>query len=172
MILCGTLELLPEKILPLSIVQNFKMLQLNILRYRSSHFIIFVLLLLMLGPAQSSWCIHDGDAIAVPDMLFKDCHYVPLACLASSGMPMEQSNDASPVDCDDCLDLTFEEYASTISQNYQSDLTFTPNIAYFQPPSMVLLEPTQSRSFLFLAQQPFRKSLNLHRSIQSTVLII
>jgi hypothetical protein len=148
------------------------MLRFHTLQYRSSHFILFVLFLLLLGPVQSSWCFQDGDVTVIPDKLLRDCHLVPSTCLTSSGMFIEQTDGTLPTNCDACLDLTFEDVALTVLQDQASALTFTAEIAHFQPPSMVLLESARTRLILSQEKHRFLEDLKLHRSIQSTRLII
>lgn len=158
--------------LPMLLKNITKMIWVQTVKYLSRHLAIFILFFLILGPAQSSWCFQEGNATAVPDTLLKDCHLVPTACLTTADILMERGSDETPVDCNNCLDLTFEDFASVIPHNNTTDFTFTLDIAYFQPPSMVSLEPANSLLFIVQAREPSRKSLNLHKSIQSTILLI
>lgn len=150
----------------------FKMSRQNTLKFGNSYLVFFVLLLLTLVPAQGSWCFQGGDAVMVPDTLMTDCHLVPSVCLTSSNMPMDQGQEATPADCNECLDLSFEEVVSLCSQDSISDIVFAPGISYFQFPSVVLLEGSHSHALFSHVKRPLKASLNLHRSIQSTVLII
>lgn len=148
------------------------MFWLNILKFRTSCLTFLVLLLLTLIPVQNSWCFQDGDVTVVPDTLLRDCHFIPSTCLTSSVMFMEQTDGRLPTNCNDCLDLTFEDVALTVLHDQTSALTFTAEIAYFQPPSMVFWESTRTRQIISQEKHRFLEDLNLHRSIQSTVLII
>lgn len=148
------------------------MSRLNILKFRNSYLTFLVLLLLTLSPAQSTWCFQDGDVSVVPDTLLRDCHLVPSTCLTSSGMFMEETDGKFPNNCDDCQDLTFEDVALTVLQDQTSALSFTAEIAYFQPPSIALMEPVKSHLSIHQEKLYFSGALSLHRSIQSTILII
>ncbi len=149
------------------------MFRLHTLKYRTSQLTFFVLLLLVVGPAQNSWCFQDGAATVVPDTLVRDCHFNPSGCFTSTNMVMEKgSGTSSPIECDECLDLSSEDFASISIQDRNCGLVCSPCVAYFQPPSVVSLEATNSLSLISHARRPLRTSLNLHRSIQSTVLII
>lgn len=149
------------------------MLKLNILKIQGSYLTFLVLLLLTLGPAQSSWCFHNGDAtLIVPEMLITDCHPVPSVCLTSANIHPGQDTGATPEDCNECLDLSFEEVASLCIQGSFSDIAFVLGISYFQPPSVQFGDTYQSHSFITHVKRPLKAKLNLHRSIQSTVLII
>lgn len=148
------------------------MSRLNILKFRSNHLAFLVLLLMMLGPAQSSWCFQDGDVTIVPDTLLTDCHSVPSVCVTSTNMIMGQGNRVTPVDCNECLDLSFEEISSIGIQDRNFDLVYNPVIAYIQLQSVEGLEFNTSLKSVSHLKRPLRASLNLHWSIQSTILII
>lgn len=149
------------------------MVWLNILKLKSSYFIFLVLLLLTLGPAKSSWCFHNGDAtFIVPETLITDCHPVPSTCLTSANMHSVQGDEANPEDCNECIDLSFEEVASLCIQDNVFDIVFVPVIFSFQPPSGLFVDESNFHSFLTHVKRPLRANLNLHRSIQSTILII
>lgn len=150
----------------------FKMSRLTILKPRNSYLTFLMLLLLMLGPAQNSWCLQDGDATLVPDTIITDCHSVPSVCVTSTSILIEQGGEATPADCKECFDLSFEEVATLCIQNSISDIQFAPGIFYLQTPSVLFGEASQSHSFISQVKRPLRPNLNLHRSIQSTVLII
>lgn len=149
------------------------MSKLNILKNQSGYVKFLVLLILTLGPAQSSWCFHDGDAkFIIPETLITDCHPVPSVCLTSVSMHLEQGKEAAPENCNECLDLSFEEVATLCIQDSISDIAFVLGISYFQPPSVQFGDTCQSHYFITHVKRPLSANLNLHRSIQSTVLII
>lgn len=148
------------------------MYRLNILKSRSSYLTFLVLILLTLGPVQSSWCFQNGDVTIVPDTLITDCHSVPSVCLSSTNMLMEQGSGAAPLDCKECLDLSFEEISSIGIQDRNFDLVYSPVIAYIQLQSIEGLEFNTSLKSVSHLKQPLRTSLNLHWSIPSTILII
>jgi hypothetical protein len=148
------------------------MSRFNSFKFRSTHLTYLVLLLLILGPARSSWCFQDGDVTIVPDTLITDCHSVPSVCVTSTNMIMEQGNRVTPVDCNECLDLSFEEISSIGIQDRNIDLVYSPIIAYIQFQSVEGLELNSSLISVSHLKRPLRTSLNLHWSIQSTVLII
>ncbi len=148
------------------------MSRLNILKFRSNHLTFLVLLLMMLGPAQSSWCFQDGDVTIVPDTLITDCHAVPSVCVTSTNIIMEQGNRVTPVDCNECLDLSFEEITSVGIQDRNFYFVYNPVIAYIQLQSVDELELNSSLISVSHLKRPLRTSLNLHWSIPSTILII
>ena len=149
------------------------MSKLNILKIQNSYFKFLVLLILTLGPAQSSWCFHNGDAtFIIPETLIIDCHPVPSFCLTSADTYSAQGKETVPADCNECLDLSFEEVASLCIQDSISDIAFVLGISYFQPPSIQFGDTYQSHSFITHVKRPLSANLNLHRSIQSTILII
>ena len=87
-------------------------------------------------------------------------------------MLMEQGSGAAPLDCNECLDLSFEEVTSTGMQDRNSDFVFNPGIAYIQLQSVEGVEFNTSLKSVSHLQRPLRTSLNLHWSIPSTILII
>jgi hypothetical protein len=149
------------------------MLKLNMMKIQSGYLRFLVLLILTLGPAQSSWCFHTGDTtFIIPDTLITDCHPVPSVCLTSTNKHSAQGEEAAPNDCNECLDLSFEEVASLCIQDSISDIVFVPGISYSQPTSVLFGDAKHSHSFITHVKRPLKANLNLHRSIQSTVLII
>ncbi len=127
--------------------------------------------LLLLGTAQSSWCIHDGDVNVVPDILLKNYRSVPTTCLTSSSMFVEQHDKKSPSDCSGCIDLTFEELTPTIL-SYKTDVKFSPEIDQLPPPILVSWGYQKTRSFNLPLKDRLRQTPNIHKSIESTILII
>lgn len=150
----------------------FRMSRLTIFKYPRSCITFFMLLLLMLGPAQSGWCFQNGEVAVVPDTLLKNCHSVPSVCFTSAGMTIEKGNETIPADCDECLDLSSGDLTTTGIQDRNSAFVFNPSIAHHQLPSGELMEFLQSLSFISHAERPLRTRLNLHKSVQSTILII
>jgi hypothetical protein len=148
------------------------MSRLNILKLHNSYLTILVLLLLILVPAQRSWCFQDGEAVIVPDTLIADCHSVPSVCLTSASMLIEQGKATNPADCNECFDLSFEEVASLCLQDRISDTVFAPGTSFCQPPPLLFGEASHSHSFISYVKRPLKANLNLHGSIPSTVLII
>jgi len=148
------------------------MSRFNILKFRSSYLTFLVLLLLMLGPAQSSWCFQNGDITIVPETLITDCHSVPSVCLPSTTMLRDYGKQAAAANCIECLDLSFEEISSTFIQDRNPDFIFTPGIAYIQLQAVEGFKLANSPVSVSYLKRLLRTSLNLHRSIQSTVLII
>jgi hypothetical protein len=148
------------------------MLLLQTLKYQSRHLSLFILFLLMLGPTQSSWCFQDGNTTIVPSTPVIDCHIAPTDCFTIADILVERGGETTPAGCNNCFDFTFKDFASIIPYNNIRDFTFTLDIAYFQPPSVVSLPPANSLSFFAQTRKPYRKSLNLHKSIQSTILLI
>lgn len=144
----------------------------NFPKPHNSSLTILVLLLLILVPAQRSWCFQDGEAVIVPDTLIADCHSVPSVCLTSPSMLIEQGKTTIPADCNQCFDLSFEEVAALSIQESISDKTFAPVTFSFQPPPVLLGEASHSHSFISYVKRPLKANLNLHGSIQSTILII
>lgn len=148
------------------------MSRFHMLSHRGAYLVFFVLLLLMLGPAQSSWCFQGGDATVVPESLSSDCHSDSAVCPPSADLLKEQDWGGSLPDCNECFDVSFEASAPACMQGRNAIIVFSPAITYLQPPSGELQGNIYSSSFISLSEQPLRKNLNVHRSIPSTVLII
>lgn len=149
-----------------------QMSRFNILKIHNSYLAILVLLLLMLVPAQRSWCFQSGEAVIVPDTLIADCHLVPSVCLTSPTILKEQGETTSPADCNECFDLSFEDVASLCMQESISDTVFAPGTSFCQPPPLLFGEASHSHLFISYVKRPLKANLNLHGSIQSIVLII
>ncbi len=131
-----------------------------------------LLLLLLVGPAQSGWCFQYSDDTAVPDTLIKSCNLIPTNCLSSTSTAIDQNDSADPFGCEECFDVSFEEVASSWLKNCTSDIDFSPAIAFFQPKSINTLEAAAYYSLSPFVERPVKEPLNIHSSIKSTVIII
>jgi hypothetical protein len=131
------------------------------------------MLLLLLGSVKGAWCFQTGSDIEALDTMVSDCRdAVPTTCLTSERRFKSQNTTPTPSDCQACLDLSFEELVTTGIKTQGADLAFTPAIAY---PHTSIIEFPKAFTLLSSASLPdhvFRSSLNIHRSIQSTILII
>lgn len=144
----------------------------NSLRNRPIIFVLLMLLLL-LGSVKGAWCFQTGSRIEALDTMVSDCRdTVPTTCLSSALRLKSQSTDSIPSDCQSCLDLSFEELVTTGVKDQGVNWVFSPAVTYLDTSVIEF-----SKSFPLLSSSPlldrvFRSSLNIHRSIQSTILIV
>jgi hypothetical protein len=135
--------------------------------------LVFLMLLLLLGSAQGTWCFQTSPDIEALDTMVSDCRdAVPSACLTLERRSKSQNTIPIPSGCQSCIDLTFEKLFTTVIKKQNADFVFKPAIAHphaliFDPPSSFTLRPFTPRP-----DRVFRSGLNIHRSIDSTVLII
>lgn len=135
--------------------------------------LVSLMLLLLLGSAQSTWCFQTSPDIEPIDTMLSDCRdAVPAACLSSEQIFKSQNSTPIPSDCKSCLDLSFEELVTTGIKSQGVDFVFIPAVEHpctsiiFFPKVLTLLPSSP------LPDRIFRRSLNIHRSIDSTILII
>jgi len=143
----------------------------NTLRNRSI-IIVFLMLLLLLGSIKGAWCFQTGSEIEALDTLVSDCRAVPTICLTSERRLKSQSTDSTPPDCQSCLDLSFEELVTTGVKNQGVNWVFSPAVTYLDTSVIEFSKSLPLLSSSPLLDRVFRSSLNIHRSIQSTILIV
>lgn len=148
------------------------MLQNQFFRCSITAHIFLLVLLMVTGPTQSGWCFPGDNEMTVPDTVMSSCHSIPTDCLYVTTVPSKQNGSSNPFDCNECIDLTFEDLASSLLKSRSGDIDFSPVLAFLQPQSCTSLDPVTFRPLIPHVERLYKEGCLVHYSIKSTVIII
>ncbi len=148
------------------------MLPKRFIKHSITAHIFSLVLLLVLGPVQSGWCFEGDNEIFIPDTVISDCHSIPTVCLSTTTVPNRHGGGNNPFECSECIDLTFEDLASSSVKSRNGDIDFSPALSFLQPQSVTSFDSEAFRPPALHVERSYKKDCTIHHSIKSTVLII